>query len=108
MTREKFIELQSDYQKSGLSLKLYLQRIGTCYSTYNYWCKKYCSRDDAPDGLAPISFRQSSASPSSSCGDVPCGVSLLFPNGLRAHFGSSTEDVLRDLLYKSLVSHVLP
>jgi len=32
----------------------------------------------------------------------------LFPNGLRAHFGSGTEDVLRDLLDKSLVSHVLP
>ncbi len=30
------------------------------------------------------------------------------PNGIRAHFGSGTEDVLRELLDKSLMSHVLP
>jgi len=43
MTQDEFLQLQSGHQKSGLSLKLYLQQIGTCYSTYNYWRKKYCS-----------------------------------------------------------------
>ena len=56
--------------------------------------------------IAPISFTQH-ADPVFS-GSVPTGVTLLFPNGLRAHFGSGTEDVLRDLLDKSLMSHVLP
>ena len=108
MTQEEFIELQSDHQRSGLSLKLYLQKIGTGYSTYNYWRKKYCSSEEPSHDLAPISFSQSSPSSSSLVGDLPSGVSLLFPNGLRAHFGSGAEGILRDLLDKSLSAHVLP
>lgn len=92
-----------------MSLKSYLHQIGTGYSTYNYWRKKYCSAEDQPHELAPISIRHSSPSSGSvSNGDDPSGATLLFPNGLRAHFGSGTEDLLRDLLDKSLVSHVLP
>ena len=109
MTKEEFLQLQSDHHQSGLSLKSYLKQIGTGYSTYNYWRKKYCCVEDQCHDLAPISFRHSS--PSSGIvltGDVPSGATLLFPNGLRAHFGSGTEDVLRELLDKSLVSHVLP
>ena len=41
-------------------------------------------------------------------GAMPSGATLLFPNGLRAHFGSGTESVLMELLTKSLVAHVLP
>ena len=109
MTKEEFLQLQSDHQQSGLSLKSYLQQIGTGYSTYNYWRKKYCSVENLPHELASISFRHSSPSSGSVfSGDVPCGATLLFPNGLRAHFGSGTEDVLRELLNQSLASHVLP
>ena len=109
MTREEFIELQSDQQKSGLSLKSYLQQIGTCYSTYNYWRKKYCCAEDQSHELAPISFRPSSPSSGSVfTGDVPSGATLLFPNGLRAHFGAGSEDLLRELFDKSLLSHVQP
>jgi len=109
MTKEEFLQLQSDHQKSGLSLKSYLKRSGTAYSTYNYWRKKCCRKDDDLHVLAPVSFRQPVVSPSSTLsGDVPGGVTLLFPNGLRAHFGSGTDDVLRDLLDKSLTHHVLP
>ena len=108
MTREEFLELQSAHQSSGLSLKLYLQQIGVGYSTYNYWRKKYLSPSEASHALAPISFRSSSSSPSSFAGDVPSGATLLFPNGLRAHFGCGTEDVLMALLNKSLPGHVLP
>ena len=108
MTKEEFLQLQSDHQQSGLSLKSYLLQIGTGYSTYNYWRKKYCSVEDNSHDLAPISFRQSPPPFGSFTADVPSGATLLFPNGLRAHFGSGTEDVLRELLTKSLVSHVLP
>ena len=108
MTQEEFLQLQSDHHQSGLSLQSYLRQIGTCYSTYNYWRKKFCSKDEPSRDLAPISFRQPELSSSSYSADVPSGVTLLFPNGLRAHFGSGTEDVLRELLDKSLMSHVLP
>ena len=109
MSKEEFLQLQSGHQASGLSLKSYLKQIGTGYSTYNYWRKKYCSVEDQPHELAPISFRHSSPSSGSVfTDDVPGGAILLFPNGLRAHFGSGTEELLRDLFDKSLVSHVLP
>ena len=108
MTKEEFLQFQSDHQASGLSLKLYLQQTGTCYSTYNYWRKKYCSQGESLHDLAPISFRKRELSFHSFSCDVPTGATLLFPNGLRAHFGSGTEDLLRDLLDKSLMSHVLP
>jgi putative transposase len=62
---------------------------------------------DSPNSeLAPISFTQPSDPVFT--GAVPSGVTLLFPNGLRAHFGSGTEGVLLELLNKSLSTHVLP
>ena len=108
MTKEDFLQLQSAHQQSGLSLKSYLQQIGMGYSTYNYWRKKYCSQDAMPRELAPVSFRHAESSSALSGGEIPSGATLLFPNGLRAHFGSGTEDVLRELLDKSLTGHVLP
>ena len=106
MTKEEFEVLQLDLQQSGKSIKEYLHDAGINYSTYNYWRKKLLVKDDSKLELAPISFTQH-ADPFFS-NSVPTGATLLFPNGLRAHFGSGTEDVLRDLLDKSLVSHVLP
>ena len=108
MTREEFIDLQLAHQSSGLTLKLYLQQAGISYSTYNYWRKKFCSPDDPVRDLTPINIRRSTSSAHSFSGDVPIGVSLLFPNGLQAHFGVGSEDVLMELLDKSLSSHVLP
>ena len=57
--------------------------------------------------MPPISFTVRQSSPEFT-GVVPSGATLLFPNGLRAHFGSGTEDMLMELLDKSLGSHVLP
>jgi len=106
MSKEEFEELQSDLQKSGKPLMSYLHDAGINYSTYTYWRRKL-ERDSKPQPeIAPISFRSSADSVFT--GSVPSGATLLFPNGLRAHFGSGTEDVLRELLDKSLVSHVLP
>ena len=106
MTKEEFEVLQSDLQLSGKSLKNYLHEAGVSYSTYNYWRKKLSSRDLPDPCLAPIRFRQPSEG--FLTGAVPSGATLLFPNGLRAHFGAGTEDVLRELLNLSLSGHVLP
>jgi putative transposase len=106
MTKEEFEVLQLDLQQSGKSIKEYLQHVGINYSTFNYWRKKLQEKESPKPELAPISFTQPSDPVFT--GAVPSGATLLFPNGLRAHFGSGTEDVLRELLDKSLVSHVLP
>lgn len=108
MTKEEFIKLQSDHVKSGMTLKLYLQQLGTSYTTYNYWRKKYCSSDEQSREIAPIRFLGSGTSNRPLPPDMPSGVSLLFPNGLRAHFGAGSDGMLRELLYKSLSQDVLP
>ena len=106
MTKEEFEVLQLDLQQSGKSVKDYLRDAGISYSTYNYWRKKLLVNEAPKPELAPISFTQH-ADPAFSS-SVPSGATLLFPNGLRAHFGSGTEGMLMELLNKSLVSHVLP
>ena len=109
MTKEKFEELQFQQQQSGMSLKSYLQQIGTSYSTYNYWRKKYVA-GDKPCELVPISFRHPRVGQDATVmdGSVLSGATLLFPNGLRAHFGIGTERILAEVLEKSLASHVQP
>ena len=106
MTKEEFEVLQLDLQQSGKSVKDYLQAAGVNYSTYNYWRRKLSASDNPQSGLAPICFTRH-ADPVFS-GSMPSGATLLFPNGLRAHFGSGTEGVLMELLTKSLADHVLP
>lgn len=110
MTKEEFAELQLRHQKSGKTLKEYLRETGLGYSTYNYWRKKYLAVEE-PHELAPISFRKPehpSADTLPFSQDLPSGATLLFPNGLRAHFGTGTESMLMELLEKSLETHVLP
>lgn len=51
--------------------------------------------------MAPICFKQA-ATESSLEEQIPHGVALLFPNGLRAHFGDGSEEILMELLTKSL------
>lgn len=110
MTKEEFVTMQLHHQESGKTLKEYLKEMGVGYSTYNYWRKKFLS-DEEPHELAPISFKPDA---NQTMGaqlfpkDMPAGATLLFPNGLRAHFGTGTESMLMVLLEKSLVSHVLP
>lgn len=102
MNKLEFEELELQVQQSGLPLKLYLQQIGVSYSTYHYWRKK-CSvdRDRVKQDLAPISFKQAVTE---SCFEeqVPHGMAVLFPNGLRAHFGNGSEKILMELFTQSL------
>ena len=106
MTKEEFMTLQQELQESGRPLMSYLHDAGIKYSTYTYWRRKLEHSRPEPE-MAPISLRQSSPDQTFT-GAVPSGATLLFPNGLRAHFGSGTERMLRELLNKSLSSHVLP
>ena len=110
MTKDEFTSLQLQYQQSGKSLKAFLMDSGICYSNYHYWNKKYEFADTSQE-LAPIMFmdtRLNEPVSSVSSNDVPSGTTLLFPNGLRAHFGSGAENILMEILKKSLSSHVLP
>ena len=102
MNRSEFEELELQLQQSGLPLKLHLQRKGVSYSTYHYWRRKCAvNKDRLKQELAPISFKQPTEE--LNLGDqVPAGVSLLFPNGLRAHFGNGSERLLMELLSQSL------
>jgi len=106
MIKEEFEVLQLDLQQSGKSVKDYLHDAGVNYSTYNYWRKKLLVKEDFKQELAPICFCPSTAPVFND--SIPSGATLLFPNGLRAHFGSGTESVLMELLTKSLADHVLP
>ena len=102
MNRSEFEELELQVQQSDLPLKLYLQQIGVSYSTYHYWRKKCAAENDSiKHELAPISFKQPTTELTLE-EQVPQGVSLLFPNGLRAHFGSGSEKLLIELLTHSL------
>ena len=109
MNRQEFEELELQVQQSELPLKSYLQQIGVSYSTYHYWRRK-CSvdRSSIKHELAPISFKQAFTE-SSQEEQLPHGVALLFPNGLRAHFGSGSEDLLKEIFTQSLRNgHVYP
>ena len=99
--------LQQALQDSGKPLMRYLQDAGVNYSTYTYWRRKLEQVPSPQPAMAPISLRASASEPVISEG-VPSGATLLFPNGLRAHFGIGTEGILMELLNKSLSSHVLP
>lgn len=102
MNRQEFEELELQVQQSDLPLKSYLQQIGVSYSTYHYWRRK-CSvdRNSIKHELAPVSFKQA-VTESSQEEQLPHGVALLFPNGLRAHFGSGSEDLLMEIFTQSL------
>lgn len=102
MNRLEFEKLELQVQQSSLPLKSYLQQIGVSYSTYHYWRKK-CSADkgSVKQELAPISFKQTTTETSPE-EQMPHGVAVLFPNGLRAHFGNGSEEILMELLTRSL------
>ena len=100
MTKDEFTSLQLQYQQSGKSLKQFLSDTAICYSNYHYWDKKYKSAD-TPQELAPIMFmdtRLNEPVSSVSSNDVTSGTTLLFPNGLRTHFGRGAENILMEIL----------
>lgn len=109
MTQEQFSSLQELHRLSGLSLLKFLQREHVSYSTYNYWKRKSSSapvhETSAPQSvLAPISLKSPCIASSSSVS----GMTLLFPNGVRAHLGAGMEEVASRLINQYTCCHVLP
>lgn len=103
MTKSEFQELQIRAASCGTTLKEFLRAEGVAYSTYNYWCRK--SKAEAePMPIAPISIRaqsHTSSAPAMAGMDLP-GVTLAFPNGVKAHFGRGSEQVLMEVLSQSM------
>ena len=109
MNKIEFEQVQSQYRNSGKSLKNFLKETGISYSTYNYWRKKL-EAEKREHPMAPITIREPQrdiAENPLACVGLP-GVTVAFPNGLKAHFGQGSERVLMEVLNRSLDSgHVL-
>lgn len=110
MTKSEFQKLQFRAASSGTTLKVFLQSEGVAYSTYNYWSKKLKAEAEALP-IAPISIRHQEHK--TDTGNVITGVelpgvTLAFPNGVKAHFGRGSESVLMEVLSQSMSDHVLP
>ena len=109
MTREEFEALKNRVKTSGQTLKSVLKAEGIAYSTYNYWLRK--TRDERePHPMAPITIREAQGvnAGNTLAGVGLPGVTLAFPNGLKAHFGQGSERVLMEVLNRSLDrGHVL-
>ena len=103
MTREEFEALRKRIKTSGGTLKSFLKAESVAYSTYNYWLRKTRAEQD-PHPMAPITIREVQRdTPGNMLSDVGLpGVTLAFPNGLRAHFGQGSERVLMEVLNRSL------
>lgn len=104
MTKLEFEELQVRAASCGTTLKEFLRSEGVAYSTYNYWSKKLKAESE-PMPIAPISIHKPTgplAEPASMAGVELPGVTLAFPNGVRAHFGRGSEAVLMEVLTQSM------
>ena len=103
MTREEFEALKNRVMTSSGTLKSVLKAEGISYSTYHYWIRKTRSEQE-PHPIAPITIRetQSDAPENMLSGLGLPGVTLAFPNGLKAHFGQGSETVLMEVLNRSL------
>ena len=110
MTKSEFQELQVRAASSGTTLKDFLRSEGVAYSTYNYWSKKLKAEAEALP-IAPISIRHQEHKTDTGtvmAGVELPGVTLAFPNGVKAHFGRGSEAVLMEVLSQSMSGHVLP
>jgi putative transposase len=108
MTKEEFTSLQELHRSSGLSLLKFLKQEHISYSTYNYWKRKsaYALDQESEDSgatLAPITLKVPGVVPSSSVS----GMTLLFPNGVRAHLSVGMEDSASLLINQYNCCHVL-
>lgn len=108
MTKEEFSTLQELHRSSGLSLLKFLKQEHISYSTYNYWKRKsaYSPEQEPADSglaLAPITIKAPGVLPASSVS----GITLLFPNGVRAHLSADMEEIASLLINQYNCCHVL-
>lgn len=105
---------QSLHSESGQPLKEFLQEIGVSYATYHYWSRKTktsaVGMPIAPIAIIDEKFTASAGGEADRMLDIRDieGVMVAFLNGLRAHFGWGSEEMLMELFTKSLPDHVLP
>ena len=87
-----------------MTLKDFLRTEGVSYTTYNYWSKKMRS-ESTTYPVAPITLRQQTGTRTGGLHmqsvELP-GVTLAFPNGVKAHFGRGSEKVLMEVLSQSM------
>ena len=110
MTKSEFQELRVRAASSGTTLKDFLRSEGVAYSTYNYWSKKLKAKAESLP-IAPSSIRHQEHKTDTGnemAGVELPGVTLAFPNGVKAHFGRGSEAVLMEVLSQSMSGHVLP
>lgn len=90
MNRSEFEELELQVQQST-AIEV-VPTTDRCKSFNISLLAQKCSvdKDSLKQGLTPISFRQTTTELTLGK-QVSQGVFLLFPNGLRAHFGSGSE-----------------
>ena len=108
MPQEEFASLQELHRSSGLSLLTFLKQEHISYSTYNYWKRKstYSLNQEPADSgsaLAAITIKAPVFFPASSVS----GMTLLFPNGVRAHLSAGMEDSASLLINQYNCCHVL-
>lgn len=108
MTREEFATLQELHRSSGLSLLKFLKQEHISYSTYSYWKRKSTysleqKSADSGSALAPITIKAPGVLPASSVS----GMTLLFPNGVRAHLSAGMEEIASVLINQYNCCHVL-
>jgi len=121
MTKEEFQQLQLHQKESGLGLMHYLKRESIPYSNYNYWNKKFSEETERNNKLplAPITFTDKAteeravtvtpfAHQSDTSAATPEGISVMLPNGVRAHFSPGMASAALQLLTQNLIAHVLP
>ena len=103
MTREELEALRNRVMTSRGTLKSVLKAEGVAYSTYNYWLRKTRAEQELHP-IAPISIREAQRdTPGNMLSGLGMpGVTLAFPNGLKAHFGWGSEIVLMEGLNRSL------
>ena len=84
MTKEEFLEIQSEVLSGGKQLKSILAAPGVPYSTYNYWHNKITSNNGSLP-IAPISIKNAEVTGSYSTFENvdATGAVLAFPNGLQ-------------------------
>lgn len=87
-----------------MTLKDFLRAEGVAYSTYHYWSKKIRS-EATTYPVAPITLTQHTemrtVEPHMQSVELP-GVTLVLPNGVKAHFGRGSEKVLMEVLSQSM------
>lgn len=109
MTREEFETIRLDWSASGKPLKTYLKEKVIPYTTYHYWQRKLKAEAEYLP-IAPISirheYRENAENVPMAGVELP-GVTVAFPNGVRAHFGSGSERMLLEVLTQSMHGNVL-